>query len=201
MNEIREAPAGLGYTGLHIGTLERASDYVHIYDEAKKLKASAPIFGSAVDGSHLDKLEGESKFRIGAIQFDEIVVMTMRLQKGRGQFIWLADATDPQFWAMVDDFRKTGQAGLGFRSSPSDIWFMPYRTTGAGRSAFDMHRKKNGGKDKGFIELVSVLVSREVISSAAASMIPGLDVEYKMVNVLGTRRAKSAIRAMEVSGS
>ncbi|BBU30256.1 hypothetical protein BTHE68_39900 [Burkholderia sp. THE68] len=193
----KDNQADAGHVAFRLGSLERASDYASVFDEAVKLDASAPVFGAWVDPSLLDGLEGKSVFRVGAIRFDEIVVMTMRMQKGRCQFIWLADAADPEFWAAMDEFRKAGQAGFAFRPSPNDLWFIPYRTDNLGPTVIDPHRAESGREDKGFVQLATVLLARDSISLIATSMIPGVPVEHKQVNVLATRRVMSLIGAIQ----
>ncbi|MDR5768108.1 MULTISPECIES: hypothetical protein [unclassified Caballeronia] len=195
--DFKETLVGNGFTGVNIGSIERAGDYASLYLEAKRLKASAPVFGSSVDPSMLDSLQGASVFRVGAIEFDEITVMTLRMQKGSAQFIWLADAADPEFWTIFDNFKKTGQAGFAFRSGLSDLWFMPYRTKDVGTTAIDQYRRKVDGGDKGFVQLATVLIARQLISFAAASMIPSVPAEFKQVNILATRRVKSVVRTLE----
>ncbi|WP_341318702.1 hypothetical protein WN982_27245 [Paraburkholderia sp. IMGN_8] len=141
-----------------------------------------------------NKLKGLALFRLGSMEIDGCVVLTARVQKGSAQFVWLADATDPDVWSGLDNMRKTGQAGFAFIND-EDTWFMQYKIEHPG-TAIDRHRRQLGRKDADFLRVAGSLIAHGTIQEMVSSIIPGLTVEHSQINILGTRRVRAAAEAL-----
>ncbi len=176
------------------GSLNQAGDFASDFDEASRLGITAPVFTSHLTAKRINKLGGSSVFRIGAIPFDDCLVMTIRYQKGKTMAIWLADASDPDLWSAVDNLRTTGEAGFSFVSGDL-VWFSPYRTQDIGAS-LDVYRQALGRSPNGFMPRAAALIASKAMSSFTSSMLQGVDVTYAQVSILGTAQVQAAARAM-----
>ena len=182
------------HAALPLGALDRASSYASFSDDAAKMRSATPVFVASIEAGQVDKLKGLALFRMGAIEINDCVVMTARLQKGSAQFIWLADATDPDFWAALDNLRRSGRVGFAFVNG-GDTYFMPYKIEQPG-TAIDRYRRQLGRKGVNFIAVASSMFKDRTVEQMTSSMIPGLPVECFRVNILSTRRVRAAAEAL-----
>ncbi|AQH00432.1 hypothetical protein A9R05_15640 [Burkholderia sp. KK1] len=179
---------------LVFGYLRQASDFASEFSEAAKLTPTAPVFTGGLTNKRIKKLKGSSVFRVGAIPFDDCLVMTLRFQKGELLYVWLADASDSDFWSAIDRMRSTGEAGFSF-SSEEQVWFSPYRTRDSA-SELEIYRQALGRAPNGFVLRAATLISSGALSFLTTSMLPGYEVKHAQACVLGTPQVESAAQAL-----
>lgn len=180
------------HAALPIGALDRAGNYAPLFKEAAALRASAPIFVAPIDESLADHMTGRAILRLGAIELPTGGVMLFfRMQRNDTQFIWLADATDQDVWRALDAFRKTGQAGFGFRSG-EHVSFVPYETRD-NHSVLEQFRSEMGRKDRHFLEAATAIIAYGDPAKTFETMRPGIKVQHYRVCILGTARVKAML--------
>lgn len=194
ISDSSQSSSSIEHAALPLGALDRASSYAPFSGDAAKMRAATPVFVTSIEAGQVDKLKGLALFRMGAVEINDCVVMTARVQKGSAQFVWLADATDPDFWAALDNLRRSGQVGFAFVSG-DDTYFMPYKIEQPG-TAIDRYRRQVGRKGVNFIEAAGSMFKDGTAEQMASSIIPGLPVEYSKVNILSTRRVRAAAEAL-----
>ncbi|MGQ7935452.1 hypothetical protein [Paraburkholderia sp. D1E] len=192
--ENQKSSRPVEHVALPFGALDRASTYAPFSEDAAKLRSATPVFVTSIETEVVDRLKGLALFRMGGIEVDGCAVVTARIQKGSAQFVWLADATDPDFWSALDTMRKTGRAGFVFING-EDTWFMQYKIEQPG-TAIDRYRRQLGRKDVKFLEAAGSLITDGSMKQMASSIIPGLTVEHLQINILATRRVRAAAEAL-----
>lgn len=184
------------YAALQCGFLERAGTYAASSDHAARMRAGAPVFTTVVDGEKFVQYAklGPLSFRMGAIQVDDCTIMTARLQKGGAQFIWLADAADSDFWSAMNNMSRSRELGFVFQSTDK-MWFLPWQApTSAG--ALERYRRHVGQKGEAFVHVASSLIADGSIEKSAESAFAGVEVGYRCINILLTRRVKAAVKSV-----
>jgi hypothetical protein len=72
-----------GKAFLPAGELKAARDFMPHLDDARNLRSAAPVFVTAVDAFQFaTHRSGAGSFRMGAMEFDDCVIVTARLQVG-----------------------------------------------------------------------------------------------------------------------
>jgi hypothetical protein len=186
---------------LPAGELKAARDFMPHLDDARDLRSAAPVFVTTVDSSQFEThRSGAGSFRMGAMEFDDCVIVTARLQMGGMQFIWLADASDDDVWRAIDSMQRTKQAAFVFvpDGDPSDMFFIPWQLPGAS-GALDRYRRETGRKHGNFLSKARELINSKAVEEGAESVIPGVSLQATRVSLLLTRRLKNALATNGVS--
>jgi hypothetical protein len=175
-----------------IGAIDRAGNYARYFTAAAALRASAPVFVAPIDDTLMNHISGRAILRMGVIPLPTGGVMFfIRMQSNDTQFVWLADATDQETWRALDAFRKTRQAGFGFRSG-EQLRFTPYETDDTS-AILERFRSEIGRKDRLFIEAATGLIACGNIPETFDTMRRGVKVNHYRVCILGTARLKAAL--------
>jgi hypothetical protein len=192
MNNHFDSSDTVSHEAVAIGAIDRAGNYARYFKEAAALRASAPVFVAPIDDELMNHMSGRAILRMGVIPLPTGGVMLfIRMQSNDMQFVWLADATDQETWRALDAFRKTRQAGFGFRSS-EQVCFTPYETNDTS-AILERFRSEVGRKDRLFIEAATALIAHGNIPETFDSMHPGVPVNHYRVFILGTARLKAAL--------
>ncbi|MFM0348984.1 hypothetical protein [Paraburkholderia sp. RL17-347-BIC-D] len=200
-NDTLNSSSSAGNAFLPAGELKAARDFMPHLDDARSLRSAAPVFVTTVDLSQFEAhRSGAGSFRMGAMEFDDCVIVTARLQMGGMQFIWLADASDNDVWRAIDNMQRTKQAAFVFvpDGNPSDMSFIPWPLAGAS-SALDRYRRELGHKNGNFLAKARELINSKAVEEGAQSVIPGVSLKVTRVNLLLTKRLKNALASHGVS--
>lgn len=200
-NATLNSSESAGKTFLPAGELKAVRDFARLLDDAKTLRSAAPVFVTAVDPSQFaTHRSGKGSFRMGVMEFDDVLIITVRLQMGAMQVIWLADASDVEVWRAIDSMQRTRQAGFVFVTDGDDgeVFFVPWQLQ-TPSSALDRYRREVERSQGKFLEKARELINTKAVEEGAQSVIPGVPLECTRVNLLLTKRLKSALAANGVS--
>jgi hypothetical protein len=182
---------------LPAGELKAARDFMLHLDDARKLRSAAPVFVATVDSSQFaTHRSGRGSFRMGAMEFDDCVIITARLQMGGLQFIWLADASDVEVWRAIDNMQRTRQSAFVFVTDGDDgeMFFVPWQLQ-TPSSGLDRYRRETERSQGKFLMKARELINSKAVEECAQSVIPGVSLECTRVNLLLTTRLKNALAA------
>jgi hypothetical protein len=167
-NDTLGSSSSAGKAFLPAGELKAARDFMPHLDDARKLRSAAPAFVTTVDPSQFAiHRSGAGSFRMGAMEFDDCVIVTARLQMGGMQFIWLADASDVEVWRAIDSMQRTKQAAFVFvmEGHEGEMLFVP-RQLQTPSSGLDRHRREMGRPQGKFLAKVCELISSRAVEEA-----------------------------------
>ncbi|WCM24164.1 hypothetical protein NDK50_25365 [Paraburkholderia bryophila] len=114
------------YVPVYGATLDRATKFAELFEDAAAMNARAPVVITAVDPERFKAAtvgNYKSSFRIATVEKMGCFVLALCAQVGHAQFIWLADPADPEFWKTIDQAKTTGELGLAFLS-PDEAWLL-----------------------------------------------------------------------------
>jgi hypothetical protein len=200
-NATLNSSKSAGKTFLPAGELRAVRDFTRHLDDARKLRSAAPVFVTTADSSQFaTHRSGRGSFRMGAMEFDDCVIVTARLQMGGVQFIWLADASDVEVWRAIDNMQRTRQAAFVFvmDGNGDDILFLPWQLQ-TPSSGLDRYRREMERSQGTFLTKARELINSKAVEEGAQSVIPGVSLECTRVNLLLTTKLKNALAANGVS--
>jgi hypothetical protein len=188
-------------TFLPAGELKAVRDFTPHLDDARRLRAAAPVFVTTVDPSQFaTHRSGRGSFRMGVMEFDDCAIITARLQMGAMQFIWLGDASDVEVWRAIDNMQRTRQAAFVFVTDgdEGEMFFVPWplQTPSTG---LDRYRREMERSQGTFLTKARELINSKAVEEGAQSVIPGVSLECTRVNLLLTTRLKNALAENGVS--
>lgn len=86
LSDHSHSNAPVEHAVLPLGALDRASSYAPFSEDAARMRSATPVFATSIEAEQVDKLKGSALFRMGAMEVNDCVVMTARVQKGAAQF-------------------------------------------------------------------------------------------------------------------
>ena len=182
------------YVPVYGATLDRATKFSELFEDAAAMNSRAPVFCTAVDPERFKAAtvgNYESSFRIATVEKMGCSVLALCAQVGHAQFIWLANPTDPEFWTTIDQAKITGRLGLAFLS-PDESWF---QTMGipSGRAPFEKLRGQKARGQTPFSYVAMMMMHADVLKDHFPSTLPGIEVTYRRTCVLLTSAVTTAI--------
>ena len=181
------------YMPLPWAMLRHAADFAGSVRDARAMRSRAPVLTAAVDRQKLEthassELEG---FRLGAIVGPLCTMMTFRFQKGEAQFIWVADAADPDLWKAMDNIKRTSQLAFVFREQ-GNLWFFPWNAP-SGLEQFEIYRGEIGRNSVNFLAAAGGAIADGSLATRLSSVFPGVEVKYRCMNILMTPHLKGVL--------
>lgn len=181
------------YMPLPWAMLRRAADFAGSVPGARQMRTRAPVLSAAVDRKKLESHASSTleSFRLGAIEGPSCTMMTFRFQKGAAQFVWLADAADPDLWKAMDNMTRSRQLAFVFRDE-GDLWFLPWNAP-ASLGQFEVYRREIGRNSANFLTAAGSAIADGSLTTHLSSVFPGVEVGYRCLNILMTPHLKSVL--------
>jgi hypothetical protein len=163
------------------------------------LSKETPVLSCALEpnvASAFLKNSRSASFGFGYMELDDGQAMTIRLQLDGFQIYWIAPLTDPEVWAAIDNWKRTGRAVILFDiqeakrrhevvcviDMPSDI------------ARHDVHRlRPDRVPTERTWQSMVFLVGSGMVQLQATSDIPGIPLRHVSANVLLTKRLEKVV--------
>jgi hypothetical protein len=184
---------GSDHMPLPCAMLRRAADFAGSVRDAREMRTRSPVLTAAVDRQKFETHASSAleSFRLGVIEASQCTMMTFRFQKGEAQFVWLADAADPDLWRAMDNMTRSRQLAFVFQEQ-ANLWFLPWNVPSS-LGQFGIYRREIGRNSVNFLAAAGGAIANASLATHLSSAFPGVDVKYRCVNILMTPHLKRVL--------
>ena len=181
------------YMPLPCAMLRRAADFAGSVRDAREMRTRSPVLTVAVDRQKFETHASSAleSFRLGVIEASQCTMMTFRFQKGEAQFVWLADAADPDLWKAMDNMTRSRQLAFVFQEQ-ANLWFLPWNVPSS-LGQFGIYRREIGRNSVNFLAAAGGAMADANLATHLSTAFSGVAVKYRCVNVLMTPHLKRVL--------
>lgn len=175
------------------GTVQKARDFAEFSSTAASLKPETPVLVTTIDlNRFLDASRANGMFGFGHFRAGDRIVLSFRLQSGAAQIYWLADSTDPNVWALIDDMKKVGEAGFLLGGEEQSV-FIPWKLMPQ-EDLIGAIRAECLARPGDHSDAVLDLARSGFVEKNATTDIPGIELDYVHVSILSMKPTEGAVR-------